>query len=139
MFVLVCFLANFLIILAAIEVNEKTIMGKVMIMVVVTGMITRTLMDAQLFGFVLGGLFGAVIGALIWRKSITKEGHIYRLPKQAELMAMAGICVGSAAFPKFLLLLVGAYAVTWVIAKVSQKRLAITIPFGIAIMVQFFI
>ncbi|MEQ1705555.1 MAG: prepilin peptidase [Rickettsiales bacterium] len=139
MFILVCFLASFLIILAAIEVNEKLIMGKVMIMVIVTGMLTRMDIDEGLFGFVLGGLFGAIIGAVIWRKSITKEGHIYRLPKQAELMAMAGICVGSAAFPKFLLLLVGAYIVTWVIAKVAQKNFAITIPFGIAIMVQFFV
>lgn len=139
MFILVCFLANFLIILAAIEVNEKTIMGKVMILVVVTGMITRTHMDGGLFGFVLGGLFGAVIGVAIWRKSITKEGHIYRLPKQAELMAMAGVCVGSVAFPKFLLLLAGAYIICCLVAKSAKKAFAITIPFGIAIVAQFFV
>lgn len=136
MFILVCSIAAFLIILGAIEVNEKLIMGKVMLCVIVAGMLLRTHVDGQLFGFVLGGLYGAIIGAIIWRKSITREGHIYRLPKQAELMAMAGICVGATAFPKFLLLLSIAYAVVWTLSRASQKPFRITIPFGIAIVVQ---
>ena len=133
MFILVCSIAAFLIILGAIEVNEKLIMGKVMLCTIVAGMLLRIHVDGQLFGFVLGGLYGAIAGAVIWHKSITKEGHIYRLPKQAELMAMAGICVGAAAFPKFLLLLAATYAATWLLSRALQKPFRITTAFGVAI------
>ncbi len=138
-YVLFCSIGAFLIILGAIEVNEKLIMGKVMVCAVVLGMLLRTYIDHQLFGFVLGGLYGAILGAIIWRKSITREGHIYRLPKQAELMAMAGICVGAAGFVKFLFLFIIAYAVTLALSLALQKPFRITIPFGIAIMTQLFL
>lgn len=126
-------LCSFLIILAAIEVNENIIMGRVMICVIVVGMLLRTLADAQLFGFVLGGLFGVITGAIIWRKSIVRDGHIYRLPRQAELMAMAGLCVGENGFPIFLILFAASYGVTWMLSRISRKTFRITIPYGIAI------
>lgn len=131
--VLIGAIGAFLIILAAIEVNENIIMGKVMIGVLVIGMLLRTLVDAQLFNFVQGGLYGVITGAIIWRKLITREGHIYRLPKQAELMAMAGICVGAKAFPAFLLLFAISYAVVYGLSRSLRKAFRITIPFSIAI------
>ncbi len=137
--ILVVVISTFLTILAAIEVNEKLIMGKVMICVIVAGMLLRTYLDAGLFNFVQGGLYGVIIGAIIWRKSITREGHIYRLPKQAELMAMAGICVGATSFPIFLLLFVLSYAATWSLAKILQKPFRITIAFSFAILLPLFI
>ncbi|MEQ1789392.1 MAG: prepilin peptidase [Rickettsiales bacterium] len=133
MLVLILAIGAFLIILAAIEVNERLIMGRVMICVIVVGMLFRVLVDHGLFGFVLGGLFGLITGAVIWRKSITREGHIYRLPKQAELMAMAGICVGSKLFPLFLALFAIFYVATRLLSRASRKIFRITIPFGVAI------
>ncbi len=131
--VLIYLLSSFLIILSAIEVNEKIIMGKVMICVIVVGMIMRTLLDAGLFNFVQGGLYGVILGALVWHKGVVKDGHIYRLPKPAELMAMSGICVGGTAFPKFLLFLVVAYPAVWTLSKVWGKDFRMTIAFSIAI------
>lgn len=130
MSVLIGAMGSFLIILAAIEVNENLIMGRVMLCIIVVGMLLRILVDGELFNFVLGGLFGVIAGALIWRKSIVKDGHIYRLPRQAELMTMAGICVGSTYFLKFLLLFVLSYGITWLL---SGKTIRITIPYGISI------
>ncbi len=136
--ILLIIIGTFLTILSAIEVNEKLIMGKVMICVIVAGMILRTYLDHGLFNFVLGGLYGVVTGAIIWYKSITREGHIYRLPKPAELMAMAGICVGAKAFPVFLLLFIISYAAIWVISRLLQKYFRITIPFSLAILLPLF-
>lgn len=139
MSVLIYLLSSFLIILSAIEVNEKLIMGKVMICVIVVGMVMRTFLDAGLFNFVQGGLYGVILGAIIWFKGVTKDGHIYRLPKQAELMAMSGICVGGAAFPKFLLFFVVAYPVIWALSAAMKKGFYITIPYSVAIGLTVFL
>ncbi|MEZ5690388.1 MAG: prepilin peptidase [Rickettsiales bacterium] len=138
MAILTITLSAFLIILAAIEVNEKIIMGKVIICTIIVGMLLRVYTDGVLFNFVLGGLFATVIGAVVWRKSIEKVGHIYRLPKQAEIMAMAGICVGAKLFPLFLLLFIGFTFAIWLYAKISSGVFYITIPLGLAIMSTIF-
>ncbi len=132
--VLLLTIGTFLVILAAIQVNENIIMGKIIACVLVAGMLLRVLLDHSLFGFVQGGLFGLILGALIWRKKIVKDGHIYRLPKEAELMTMAGVCVGAAAFPKFVLLFAGVYIALLLASKLFGKPMRITIAYAIALM-----
>lgn len=131
--ILILSIGTFLVTLAAIEVNENIIMGKVMICILVMGMLLRTLLDHELFGFVQGGLTGLIIGAIIWHKSIVKDKHIYRLPKQAELMCVAGIAVGFAKLPLFIGAFTVTYAVMWVISRLWKRTLKITIPFGFAL------
>lgn len=138
-FVLLGIIASFLVILAAIEINDNVISGKAMVCAIVAGMLLRTHVDGQIFGFVLGGLLGVVTGAIIWRKSIVRDGHIYRLPRNAELMAMAGICVGVDKFPIFLLLFVISCLVVWALSRALQKPFRITIPFGLAILLPLFL
>jgi len=134
-FVLVGIISTFFVIIAAIEINDNVLSGKAMVIAAIAGMLLRTHVDGQLFHFVLGGLFGAIAGALIWRKSITKVGHIYKLPKQAELMVTAGICVGSDAFIKFLVLLAAASIITWVVARIANRKFLISVPFAVSVIV----
>ena len=124
----------FLIILATIEASDGVIMGKIMLCIIVAGMLLRTLIDHTLFNFVLGGLFGVITGAIIWRKQIAKVGHIYKLPKQAELMAMAGICTGAAQFPLFLGLFAIIAACSWLI-----KCFYISVIFVFSLLIVFMI
>jgi len=132
--VLVISVGVFLTILGAIEVNEKRIMGSVMLCVLILGALLRTRVDGELFNFVNGGLNGVIVGALLWRKSITREGHIYRLPKQAELMAVAGVCVGASLLPLFLVLFAISYGMVAALAWAFNVPIKITIPFGIALL-----
>ena len=55
--------------------------------------------------------------AIIWRKGVVKDGHIYRLPVQGELMAMSGVVVGAAAFPQFFLAFIAAYSTVWAVSS----------------------
>ena len=127
-------IGTFLAILAAIEVSDGVIMGKIMLCIIVSGMLLRTIVDHTLFNFVLGGLFGVITGAIIWRKQIAKVGHIYKLPKQAELMAMAGICTGASQFPLFLGLFVSLAACAWLI-----KRFYISVVFAFSLLFLYMI
>lgn len=136
--ILLVALSSFLIIISAIEVNEKLIMGKVMICVMVAGALLRTYLDHDLFDFVLGGLYGVIAGAFIWHKEITREEHIYRLPKQAELMAIAGICVGAKLFITMFLAFLVAYAFLWQLSKLFKKQFNVTIAFSAAILFTVF-
>lgn len=108
-YALIVALGTFLIVLAAIEANDKRILGNVMLCVLMCGMLLRTLLDGGLFNFVLGGLYGVIAGALVWRKGIVKDGHIYRLPKPAELAAIGGVCAGASGTPLFLALYLAGY------------------------------
>lgn len=135
-YVLIVGLGVFWITLSAIESNERLIMGRILICILVFGMLLRTLADGSIYGFFEGGLYGLLLGALIWRKHIQKVGHIYLLPKQAQLLTISGVCVGSKNFIVFLTI----YALLWLIAKFhalffpGNKPLAVTIPFGFAVM-----
>ncbi len=132
-FVLVGIISTFFVIIAAIEINDNVLSGKAMVVAAIAGMLLRTHLDGQLFHFVLGGLFGAIAGALIWRKSITRVGHIYKLPKQAELMVTAGICIGSDAFIKFLALFAVSSALLWVLSKVVNKQFRMSVAFAVSV------
>jgi len=132
--VLILAIGTFLIILSTIQVNEGMIMGRVILCALVFGMLLRTLIDHTLFNFVLGGLFGVIVGAVVWRKKIVKAGHIYKLPVQAELLAVAGICVGANLFPLFLLVFSVVYFLAWVVSKILHKQLLFTIAFSFSLM-----
>lgn len=132
--VLLLAIGTFLIILATIEANEGLIMGSVILCVLVFGMLLRTLVDHTLFNFVLGGLFGIIIGAFLWRKKIVKEGHIYKLPVQAELIAVAGVCVGANLFPKFIIVFGFAYFTSWLFSKIFKKHILLTITIGFSVL-----
>jgi len=134
-FLLVVFIGIFLITLAAIEVNENIIMGKIVLCVVVFGMLYRTLQDGTLFNFFNGGLLGLILGALLWRKQIKPVGHIYSLPKPVELLAVGGICVGEHNMPVYLVLFALFYGADWLVRKIMhvQKPPLITVAFGLAV------
>jgi prepilin signal peptidase PulO-like enzyme (type II secretory pathway) len=134
-YILIVTVGVFLITLAAIEANENMIMGKILICIVVAGALLRTLVDASIFPMFYGALYGVLIGAVAWRKQVTKVGHIYVLPKQAQLLAVGGLCVGEAMFIQFMLL----FAFFWLLDKGltillrRTKNIPITVAFGFAV------
>lgn len=140
MYVLTVLLGTFLVIVASIEYNEGTLERRVLLAVMVTGMVIRTLLDGSMYGFVIGGFFGALAGALIWRRKIEKIGHRYTLPDEAKLLAVGGICAGEQALPLFL----AAFFILWLVLEAwrrvrgQARKLPLTIPFGFAVMVPLF-
>jgi leader peptidase (prepilin peptidase)/N-methyltransferase len=126
----------FLIILATIEINEGLVLGSIMLCIIIAGALFRTLLDHTLFNFIMGGLFGAILGAIIWRKQIIKVGHIYKLPKQAELLIMAGICVGADRFLLFLIIFAGFFATFWLLARILHKKFCITTALAFSILIS---
>lgn len=135
MFILATTLGVFLITLAAIEANENIVMGKILVCIIVCGMLLRTFIDASIFGFFEGALFGVLSGALLWHKKIEKVGHIYRLPVQAQLLAVGGLCVGGHMF----IIFAAVYFSLWLAAVAYAKALrrnafSLTVPFGFAVM-----
>lgn len=133
-FVLASILGVFLIVLAAIEANERMIMGKIIVCIAITGMVYRTLVDASIFNFLESALLGLFLGALLWRKGIRKVGHIYVIPRQVQMLAAGGLVMGSKLLVPFLGLFAGLSALFYLLALVRRKPFAITIPFGITLM-----
>lgn len=129
-FILVVFLGVFLVTLAAIEANEKIVMGRVLLSVAVSGMLWRVLADGTIYNFFEGGLFGLILGAALWRRRIEKVGHIYRLPPHALLLAVGGVSVGAKGLPQFLALYAGMYVMLWLF----KRPVTMTVPFGFAVM-----
>jgi prepilin signal peptidase PulO-like enzyme (type II secretory pathway) len=138
-YMLVTAIGTFLITLACIDVNDDKIQRSPMIALMVMGMLYRTLNDGNLYGFLPGGLYGMMAGALIWRKQITRENHVYVLPEKAKLLAVCGIVVGGANLT-YVLPLFGIFTLLgWVWMKAGKyKRLPVTIPLGLATMVPVF-
>ena len=133
-YLLVVLIGIFWITLAAIEANEGIIMGRIMLCILVFGLLFRTLQDHTLYGALAGGFYGLIIGALLWRKQIEPVGHIFVLPKQAELMIIGGICVGIERLHYFIILAGIFYAADWLIRKLtSSARLPLmTVAYGLA-------
>ncbi|MDX2074447.1 MAG: prepilin peptidase [Alphaproteobacteria bacterium] len=132
-FMLIAFIGVFLITLAAIEANDRIIMGKILLCLVVCGMIYRTLADGSIYGFVQSGLTGLLAGAFLWRKAIQKVGHVYMLPPQAQMIAVGAICVGQAQLLLFAVLMLGFTALFFLLAVLRHKPLALSVPFGFAV------
>lgn len=133
-FVLIAIIGVFLITLAAIEANDDIIIGKVLLCLVVFGMLFRTLMDHSIFNFVQGALTGGLVSALLWRKSIRKEGHVYFLPPQAQMMAVGALCVGQLKLLDFAAIMLALTALFFLLASVRRKRFVLSVPFGLATM-----
>lgn len=133
-FLLVSCIGIFLITLAAIEANEGMVMGKVLLCVIVFGMLNRTLVDATIYNFFLGGMYGLLLSAFVWRKDIKPLGHIFVLPNPMTLSAVGGLCVGGENILAFFAFFAVFYATDWVVRKLfrSAKSPLITVAFGLA-------
>lgn len=134
-FLLTVALGVFLITLAAIEANEKMVMGKILICVAVCGMVLRTRMDASIYGFFEGALYGTLLGAALFFRQVKKVGHIYVLPAKAQLLALGGLCAGAAQFIPFVVFF-GLFALLGKCFTLVLRRapLPVTVPFGFAVM-----
>lgn len=135
-FLLVTTLGVFLVTLAAIEANERMVMGKILLCIVVTGALWRTLADHTIYNAFQGGLLALVAGALLWRKNIKRVGHIYVLPTPALLLTIGGLCVGQGGLLAFFALFGWAYAIDWLLRKLLHSKTPplITVAFGLAVM-----
>jgi len=132
-FFLISFIGVFLITLAAIDANENMVIGKILACLLVCGMVYRTLMDATIFGFMEGALYGVLLGALLWHKDVKKVGHIYVLPPAAQLMAVGGLVVGGHGIITFLIVYAWLALMFFLWSIARRKRFVLTIPFGIAL------
>lgn len=133
-FLLITLIGIFTITLAAIEANENMIMGKIIVCLMVFGSLYRVLQDGTIYGFFEGGFFGLLIGAVLWKKQIQKVGHIYVLPKPAQLLAVGGMCVGSQGIFLFFVLFAVFYAIDWLLRAIihAKKAPLITVAFGLS-------
>lgn len=133
-YVLVVLIGIFLITQAAIEANEKMIIRSVMICVLVSGMLFRTLQDHSVFNFFQGGLVALVGSCVLWRKQIKQVGHIYVPPDIVLLITLGGVCVGVSALPAYTLLLAGAYVADRAVRMVlgAKHPPLATVTMGIA-------
>lgn len=137
-FLMVAGIGVFLITLACIEVNDRVVMPSVVLALMVLGMIYRTLLDAEIYNFLQGGLLGLLIGAALWRKEIKPINHIYTLPDGARLLAMAGLCAGQVNFWMMFVLFVAINLVLRAFKPLfGWQRVALSIPVALALMVQF--
>lgn len=132
-FVMVILIGVFLIVLAAIHANENLVMGKIVVCTAIFGMMFRILQDHTIYNFFQGGLFALIIGVILWKKHIEPVAHIYRLPKQAELLVLGGLCVGLSGLPQFLALYLGLYVAGNILGKLRGKMIPYTVAFGFAV------
>ena len=132
-FLLVSFIGVFLITLAAIEANEGVIMGKILLCLVVSGMVYRTLMDGSIYGFVEASLLGGLASTLLWRKGIEKVGHIYTLPPKALMVTVGALCVGEKQLLHYAVLMLAFTALFFILASIRHKKLHLSVPFGFAV------
>ncbi len=133
-FLLASTVGVFLIVLAAIHANENVVMNKMLVLVAVSGAMLRILLDQSIYPAVEGAFYALVLAVIIWRKKLTKVGHIYTLPPEALALVVGGLCVGSALLPEFLVL----YAAIWCFgAALSKTRLTsvrYSVALGLAVM-----
>lgn len=121
-YMLVVLIGTFLVTQAAIEANERMVMKSVMICVLVSGMVFRTLQDHSIFPFFQGGLLALVVSCLLWRRDIKAAGHIYVPPDIVLMITVGGACVGINALPMYCLLLVGFYAADRAVRLVLRAK-----------------
>jgi prepilin signal peptidase PulO-like enzyme (type II secretory pathway) len=136
-FLLVVCLGTFMITLAAIEANERVVMGRVLVCIAVSGMLYRTLLDGTIYNFFLGAVYGLFLSALVWRKQITPEGHIFKLPPPMTLSALGGLCAGGDNILAFFVFFAAFYATDRLIRTLFRARTGplITVAFGLAVII----
>ena len=133
-YVMVIAIGVFLITLAAIEANEKMVMMKVLLLAAVFGMVNRVLVDGSIYGFIGGGFYGLIIGAVLFYKGIKPVAHVFKLPLPAELIAIGGIIAGADRLPIFLAAFAVLYVLFWLLGKARGTGVTLTVPFGLAVM-----
>lgn len=134
MFVLISIIGVFLITLAAIDANDRMIMWKILLPLAVSGMIYRTLVDGEIFGFVQSALTGLLVSAFIYRRRVLKVGHVYTIPPEAQMLTVGALCVGQAHLLDYVTLMAGFTFLFWLLSKVRGKRLVLSVPFGLAVL-----
>lgn len=136
-YLLLAALGTFFVVLVSIEHNEGIVMERVLIVTVVFGALWRTLMDANIYDFFLGGVIAGILGAFLWRKEVKPVRHVYTFPDGAKLLAAGGICAGQAALPGFLLV----WAVCWMICfffrliRGNKGKAMLSLPLALAVMI----
>lgn len=128
-YVLVVLIGSMLAVLASIHHNDKQINRYVLVSVLVTGLIYRTLVDASIFPALQAGLFATIVAALLWKKEVKMVGHIYVLPPYALLFIAGAIVAGL----QGLLVYVAAYLGLWAIRQIACKSCTYTVPFSLAL------
>lgn len=128
-YLLIVTLGTFLITLAAIEANDRIVMGRILLCVALSGIVYRTLADGSIYGFFIGGAWGLMLGLVLKFKEIKKVGHVYMPPPLALLLAVGGICVGLHGLLAFLV----SFAGFWLLGRLLGK-IPITVSFGLAVM-----
>lgn len=134
-FILISFIGVFLITQAAIQANDRIIIGKILLCLLVCGMVYRTLIDGSIFGFVQAGLTGLIFSAFLWRKSIQKVGHVYMLPPEAQMLTVGALIAGQdqlLLFAALMLLFTGFF---YVLGLLRHKQLTLSVPFGLALII----
>ncbi len=121
-YMMVVLIGIFLITQAAIEANEKMVMRSVMMCVLMSGIVFRTLQDHSIFPFFQGALISLVAGCVLWRKHIKQIGHVYVPPDVVLLITVGGACVGANSLPHYALLLAGFYVVDRLVRLVLRAK-----------------
>lgn len=132
-FLLVIILGVFLIVMAAIHANENKVLGNILLSIAVFGIFHRILQDGTIYPALQGGFFALILAAALWHKKIKKVGHIYTLPRAAEVMIVGGICAGSTLLPQYLLLYLSLYVLGLLLGKLIGKPIAYSTAFGFAV------
>lgn len=125
---LIVTLGTFLITLAAIEANDRIVMGKILLCVAVSGIVYRTLLDGTIYNFFLGGAGGLAAGLMLTFRRIKKVGHVYFPPPLAILLAVGGMCVGFERLLQFFALFAG----LWLLSRLFGKW-PVTVSLALAV------
>ncbi len=125
----------FLIILACIDINDKVVQTSVLVTAMVLGMLYRTTVDPDIFGFLQGGLFGFILGMIIWKSEIKPINHIYTIPSGAKLLALAGVATGAQDIWSMFVIFV-LFNVLFTVLKpvLKWERVPLSVPLSIAVM-----
>lgn len=134
-YLIVALLGSMLTVLASIHSNESSVDGRVLLSVLLTGMLFRTLQDDSIYGFFSGGIAGLMLGSLLFHKHIQKRGHIFVPPLPAMLLTVGGVCVGL----NGMLLFLPYFAALTLVFKTYKTLIPITVPFGLAVVMSVLI
>lgn len=124
----------FLVVLAAIHVNDHKIMNSVLYSAALSGLMYRILVDHTIYNAFEGGLYMLLLGTALHARHIKKEGHVYILPPPAKLLAVGGLCVGASLLPQFLFLYAGLFTIGWVYGVLRRRTVVYPVAFGFAVM-----
>ena len=134
-YALMILIGSMLTVLASIHHNDQQVDRRVLVTLLVTGLLYRTLVDHSIYPALEAALFVAVVSAFIWRNQIEKKAHIYVLPEHAVVVVVGAMSVGISVVPLFVAL----YLALWLVMKVIAKQVRYTMPFSLALVLALFI